>query len=86
MALVTAWGIVYVLVNIFYCVPVAAYWNLRLSQEKCIDEGGSLISNAVINMILDIILVLLPIPLVWNVQLPQRQRTGLIAMFALGFL
>jgi len=86
MALVSAWGIVYILVNIFYCVPIAAYWDIRLPQNKCISEGGSLISNAVINMVLDIILILIPIPLVWKVQLPQKQRTGLIAMFALGFL
>ncbi|KAF3941829.1 hypothetical protein ABW19_dt0209601 [Dactylella cylindrospora] len=79
-------GIAYALMVIFYCVPVQAYWNpLAHPDAKCLSDGAALISNAAVNIFLDCWLWIMPVPIVWSVHLPLRQRIGLVAVFALGF-
>ncbi|KAJ5634947.1 uncharacterized protein N7484_008260 [Penicillium longicatenatum] len=38
------------------------------------------------DLIIDIITILLPMPVLWNLQLPTRKKLGLMGIFALGFI
>ncbi|KAK6530975.1 hypothetical protein TWF281_007803 [Arthrobotrys megalospora] len=71
---------------IFYCVPIRAYWQpFDLPDAKCLSDGYALVSNAAVNIALDSWLWIMPLPVVWRVHLPMRQRVGLVGVFALGF-
>jgi hypothetical protein len=48
--------------------------------------GGSANSLTVVNIVTDIILAVLPVPLVWNLQLNKRTKTTLTVILGLGFL
>lgn len=39
-----------------------------------------------VTVLCDIITLLLPIPMVWELQLPLRQRMELVGIFSLGLL
>jgi hypothetical protein len=41
---------------------------------------------AIINIVVDFVLILLPLPTVWSLWLPLRQKCALSAVFMLGFL
>jgi hypothetical protein len=41
---------------------------------------------AILNIFLDFVIILLPLPTVWGLRLPKKQKRALIAVFMLGFL
>ena len=57
-----------------------------MSQRQCVNESAAMVTNSAFNIVADIGLMVLPMPMVWGVKLPARQRLGLLAMFGLGTL
>jgi hypothetical protein len=67
--------------------PLKAFWMpLATFKYKCIDEGNYMMSFAVITIFLDFILLFLPMPIVWALQLPLKQRIAVCGLFFLGFI
>lgn len=48
------------------------------------DDGAILFSASVINILTDFLVTALPMPLIWSLKLPTRQRLAVISIFALG--
>lgn len=76
-------GIVFSL--IFACKPIAQAWDIRVGGE-CIDMAVLYIVTAAANIFSDLILFCLPIPMVYNLQIPRRQKFGLLFIFFIGSL
>jgi hypothetical protein len=69
------------------CDPPAASWDLSLAPTaKCINKPVFYIASGAINVGTDLVLLLLPWPMVWNLQLPRRQKLGLALIFLTGSL
>ncbi|KAF2136955.1 uncharacterized protein K452DRAFT_362205 [Aplosporella prunicola CBS 121167] len=67
------------------CRPVAGNWDPLIPGLVC---GSRPISFAIIgalNMVTDLIIILLPLPLVLGLQMDRRTKWGLCLMFGLGF-
>ncbi|KAI4635274.1 uncharacterized protein J4E87_000224 [Alternaria ethzedia] len=75
----TAWGI---FGNIFLCEPVQSYWNVTLSG-KCMNKENHFWSTSIIGLVLDFSIWVLPIPVIGKLNLPSRQKLGLVAVFGL---
>ncbi|RPA78682.1 hypothetical protein BJ508DRAFT_378162 [Ascobolus immersus RN42] len=75
-------------VTAFRCSNPARQWatNAHASEKKCLDPmiTGYIIPG--IGLLLNILIYTLPLPLMWKLDLPMRQRIGLIALFQLGAL
>jgi hypothetical protein len=70
---------------LFACKPVAASWDpLLLATAVCINRGGIYIAQAVIGIVTDVLLLALPIPTVLKLQMPNKQKFGLVGIFAIG--
>jgi hypothetical protein len=70
---------------IFACRPIAASWDLNLQAGAvCINRGAIYIATAVIGVVTDVLLIALPIPTVWGLQMSRKQKIGLTAMFGVG--
>ncbi|KAI9691900.1 MAG: hypothetical protein M1822_007973 [Bathelium mastoideum] len=92
-SVVSVWGIVFVLVTIFDCSPVSGSWT-RFSMEALMDPAKkpvcrvqpepAYLSNSAINLVTDIALLFLPLPLVWGLSLPRAQKLAVSAIFAIG--
>lgn len=68
------------------CSPISDYWNVLNPQGSCIDELAPLIASCAYNLALDMWIYMLPMPTLWKVELPLRQRLSLVAIFAMGSL
>lgn len=79
-----AWGISFGMVVVLHCIPVEAYWDLRVTEKKCINEVAAHMASASLNTLTDFYIFLLPVHTVWSLKLPIRQRIGLVAIFAIG--
>jgi len=90
LSLVVAWQIAMVLTITFQCTPVQGYWKkILLTQTRtgCLpNENEVILLHGILNVIFDLMVLLLPIPVVLKLQLPRKQKIGLIAMFGLGVI
>ncbi|KAK6540232.1 hypothetical protein TWF694_009048 [Orbilia ellipsospora] len=84
---VAAWTICWTFLIIFQCVPVSAYWRFPRSGDKCISLQNQLhLLHGSTNLITDVLILLLPIPTVWSLKMPTRQKLTLIGVFSLGIV
>lgn len=84
-AFVMAWVVCITFLFIFICVPVEKLWYPHL-PGRCINQVGTWIANAASTIFTDLVILLMPIPPIWKLQLKQIEKIGLTFAFSLGFL
>ncbi|KAK3358071.1 hypothetical protein B0T25DRAFT_176443 [Lasiosphaeria hispida] len=72
-----------VVATVFQCDPVPRAFN-KLIPGVCINNATFWYANAGFNIATDVIILLIPMPLVWQLQIPRIQKAALIVVFALG--
>lgn len=70
----------------FSCRPFRKEWDLSITDGKCIDRPRQSISSGYFNIFMDAILLVLPLPTVWKLQLPLRQKIAVTGVFMTGSL
>jgi hypothetical protein len=65
------------------CQPLRYSWNKTI-PGSCGNLGAAEMAAAAINMVLDVVIVLLPLPIVWRLQMPTQRKLGITVTFALG--
>ncbi|KAI9755195.1 MAG: hypothetical protein M1815_005133 [Lichina confinis] len=69
---------------IFHREPIEGAWILKLKGSNCNVYGQKLhVAGGVINLLTDVVLVALPIPVVVRLR-TSPQKKGLVALFSLG--
>ncbi|KAI4188042.1 MAG: hypothetical protein L6R41_002419 [Letrouitia leprolyta] len=85
-AVVTCYIIPVNLLCIFQCTPVHSFWDIG-AQGHCINIDRLFIASGSINVVLDFIIFVLPIPLLWRLRTSFNQRLVLTATFTVaGFV
>ncbi|OCK81925.1 hypothetical protein K432DRAFT_350062 [Lepidopterella palustris CBS 459.81] len=84
IAFLVCWMLASVLAETFQCTPVGSYWDLNISNRKCINLKAYLFGTAATNTFSDILVYLWPARQLWDIQLPLKQRISLIFVFTLG--
>ncbi|KAJ4128880.1 hypothetical protein NW768_007402 [Fusarium equiseti] len=70
---------------LFGCNPIAAAWDpLQFASRKCVDHAVVYIIIAVVNIISDVILFVLPIPMIMQLKMPLGQKIGAGIMFGIA--
>ncbi|KAI1131367.1 hypothetical protein F5Y10DRAFT_287143 [Nemania abortiva] len=84
MITVGAWGLSQIFVGLFICTPVAGFWDTTL-DATCIPVPQQWYINAGGNIVTDIIVFVLPLPVLAHLKLPRVQRLSLVGIFSFGF-
>ena len=83
------WGLSQLMIGIFMCKPVSGFWDLEgkaAGRVKCIPNFPQFYINAAGNIITDIAVFVLPLPVIARLNLPRSQKWLLFGIFSLGFL
>lgn len=72
------------LMAIFGCHPLSASWSLAKLQAKCIDGSEILLVFGYFNVFSDFLLLALPMPMLWAMQMRWRRKIGVGIVFATG--
>ncbi|BEJ14309.1 hypothetical protein CspHIS471_0400760 [Cutaneotrichosporon sp. HIS471] len=83
LAIVDVAGIVLVFLNIFQCRPIAAAWRNDI-QGKCYDNVTLFLSSAPVNILSDIAILMLPLPIITELRMERRAKIGLVMTFMCG--
>jgi hypothetical protein len=74
---------VYVPTTITQCSPASSLWDVTV-KGRCNDPSLHFGLASLPNLILDLILLVLPIPIVWNLSLEKATKVGVLATFLAG--
>ncbi|CUS14908.1 unnamed protein product, partial [Tuber aestivum] len=69
-----------------HCRPFAYYWNRTIPNGYCWNLELFYFVNAGVNIVADVVITFLPLPLLSQLELPKRQKIGLCVIFSLGGL
>jgi hypothetical protein len=83
---VLGYSIARIFVDVLQCVPIEADWNPLLPGAKCVNLTAELITFSSLNTVTDIIILILPIPMLWQLKIKMTQKLQLIGIFMLGGL
>ncbi|KAF6824287.1 hypothetical protein CMUS01_10322 [Colletotrichum musicola] len=71
----------------FACTPIEAAWNLRLyTGTNCIDRPPVYMLQAIMGGVTDILLMVLPLPIILRLQMSWKQKAALVVWFGTGLI
>lgn len=86
----TAFYVSFVFALIFQCRPISYAWTRWDGQHlgQCINVGAGIFSHAAINMVLDLVVLILPLPMLWKMQLTYSimGKVYIFVMFSFGLV
>ena len=85
MLLCTAGGMIASIIAALQCTPIAKAWNVSLPGE-CFDQYTLFQGVVIFNLVTNIIIILLPMPTVWYLHMPRKQRFLLLGIFSIGIM
>jgi len=81
-------GLTFVTMEVLYlgvwCRPFSQYWAVPPNSSQCSAATNHLITNAVFNISSDLIIISIPMPLLFKVRLPKKNKTILFIIFLIG--
>ncbi|KAL8871188.1 MAG: hypothetical protein Q9174_002929 [Haloplaca sp. 1 TL-2023] len=82
IGITVTWIVSVVLAQLLQCNPIPKFWD-PLIPGTCININGLYLSNSITNTILDILVLLLPLPMIIKLQVNTRTKLVLVAIFSL---
>ncbi|KAJ8116400.1 hypothetical protein OPT61_g2171 [Boeremia exigua] len=76
--LINAFGVLWV------CQPIGKYWDYSITTGKCINLNHFFLASASINAGTDLALLILPIFILYKLQLPLRRKIGVALILMTG--
>ncbi|KAF4848631.1 hypothetical protein CGCSCA4_v004822 [Colletotrichum siamense] len=82
-------GLIYIILTFAQCRPLSLYWtgwdkNESYKNERCLDFNKFILSHAIINIILDVWMLILPLTQLYKLNLVLRKKIGVMLMFSVG--
>lgn len=86
MGVVVSFTLAYILSQLLDCSPVEAQWDLRVFKTaRCIDTAVSpMMVLSIVNILVDIAVVVLPIPVILPLELSKKEKISCLLLFAAG--
>ncbi|PYI29207.1 hypothetical protein BP00DRAFT_349252 [Aspergillus indologenus CBS 114.80] len=74
---------------ILQCWPVRATWDKTLPEYKCFSDAvleNLQLYQAILMLLFDLMIIGLPMPTIWRLQMPIQRRLFIIGIFCLGLV
>jgi len=84
LALMIPWGIISTVVSIVQCNPVPAAWDHTI-HGQCISLMAFFVATAIVGAIADLVVLIMPLPLLYSLRLTLAQKLALVPVFGVGF-
>ncbi|KAK6222621.1 hypothetical protein LQW54_000801 [Pestalotiopsis sp. IQ-011] len=84
MGLLVAYYCTALVIKVRPCYPVSAYWEGDMS--KCLDQTSVITADSIISVISDLAILLLPTPLTWSLNMPNKKKLRVLGVLGAGGL
>lgn len=75
-----------ILAECLICQPLSYRWDLAIKGASCGDEQALTMYTAGLNLLQDIIVVFIPMPILWGLQMAPLKKLGVACIFGLGIV
>ena len=86
MGITMSYGISFAVTCLAACRPFAFNWAKTIKDGSCIDTNTFYVAQTVIGLILDVMVVALPMPMLWGLQMRVQKKIVLTCLFGMGIL
>ncbi|BCS02755.1 uncharacterized protein AKAW2_61019A [Aspergillus luchuensis] len=83
VGLTAIWTISFFISNLFTCYPITALVE-EYYGHKCLNSLAMWYAGCITDVLIDLIIMVLPLPMIFKLQLPQKQKLAISAMFVMG--
>lgn len=84
MVAVIAFHFCFLVVQLNLCTPVAKQWDPAITDGNCLTAVPFYTSMASLTILFDVIIMILPFPVLITTQLPTKKKLILFGLFGLG--
>lgn len=84
-AIIAIWWGTSTFITIFQCRPIHYFWDSE-TLGGCLESRAFFIGIAIPNIALDLVVLSIPLPSIWQLQLPRLQKAALTVLFTVGVL
>ena len=87
-AIVLIWAVSFFIAQVFACRPVHIIYTGTIKEflTQCIDTVAMLEAFAITDVLTDIMVLSLPLPMVWSLQMSPQRKAIVCGIFLLGAL
>ncbi|KAF2969065.1 hypothetical protein GQX73_g4493 [Xylaria multiplex] len=88
LVLISGWGISFFFATLLECIPIPQVWKTLYGTPEhdkyCYQYVSMFKATAISNMIVDVAILSVPIPIVWNLKVSTKQKLAISGIFLLG--
>lgn len=85
MGIMLAYYIPAVIVKVRICNPIGRFWD-RGIHGTCLNEASIILADAVVSVVSDLIILLLPLPLTMSLQMSTKKKVRVMCLLGAGGL
>jgi hypothetical protein len=86
MGLSAALLIAVILGTCLLCHPFSYAWDKSIPGGYCGDATKNYLAIGIVNMVVDFSILFLPMPILWNLQMPIKKKVAIIGILSLGLM
>jgi hypothetical protein len=87
IAICVLWMVSQGITTFLLCIPLHSYWEISyLGKQVCLDEVTYYVAFSTIDLTLDTIIYILPLPILIPLHMPMRKKAIVSCVFAVGLL
>ena len=86
MSLIFAWGVLASTVTWAWCVPIAFAWDITIPGGHCANRDAGYLAVGVIDAVTDLFILILPLPMIYKLQIPRMKQISLAVIFSIAIL
>ena len=75
-----------ILGTLLRCWPFAYAWNPTIQGGHCDDATKNYLAIGIVNMIIDFSIVILPMPILWKLQMPLEKKLAVSGILSMGLM
>ncbi|KAK1457738.1 hypothetical protein CMEL01_15721 [Colletotrichum melonis] len=83
IAMVAAYTVIIASLLLFHCQPIRTNWD-PYTSGTCLNSAVLYMAIAVSNIVSDVVLFIIPIPMVFRLQMRPAVKVGAVLMFGIG--
>ncbi|KAI1871787.1 hypothetical protein JX265_005773 [Neoarthrinium moseri] len=80
------WIVLTILIGLLICRPIEMNWNPFTPGGSCGDQIAAFASIGIVDILNEVTILALPIPMVWKLRMPMRYKVALACVFGAGIL
>jgi hypothetical protein len=81
-----ALGVSILIADIFQCTPVAYVYDTSIPGGHCIKQGAFYVATATMTIFTDLLVVVIPMIIVYSLQMPLRRKLMVVGILCLGLV